>query len=171
MKKFALLVLVLLSSALGASAQEAPRGDLSVGYSYFREGFSGGANAQGGSFSGAGYLNSWLGIVGDFGLYHTSQSGINANTYTYMGGPRFSIARSKSVSPFVQFLAGGTHVDVSGFGSGNGSAFSGGGGLDLALSRHIAFRPQFDYIALHSSGGTLHCGRASLSVVFRFGGR
>lgn len=170
MKKVVLLLLLILCSALAVRAQDAPRADLSVGYSYLREGFSGGANAQGGSFSGAGYVNSWLGIVGDFGLYHASQFGIGANTYTYMGGARLSANRDKSVSPFVQVLVGGTHIDVGGS-SGNGAAFSGGGGLDLALSRHIAFRPQFDYIALHSSGDTLHCGRASISVVFRFGGR
>ena len=68
MKKIVLLVLVVLTSALAASAQEAPRGDFSVGYSYFREGFSGGANTHGGSVSGAGYFNDWLGVVGDFGV-------------------------------------------------------------------------------------------------------
>ena len=43
MKKFVLLVAVGLFSALTVYAQEAPRADLSAGYSYFREGFSGGA--------------------------------------------------------------------------------------------------------------------------------
>lgn len=170
MKKLFLLVLVTLFPALAASAQEAPRADLSVGYSFLREGFSGGANAHGGSVSGAGYLNNWLGIVGDFGVYHISQSGISANTYTYLGGPRFSVNRGKSVSPFVQALVGGDRLTAGG-GSAKGFAWSTGGGVDLALTRHIAFRPQFDYIGLRFSNGTTHSARASLSIVFRFGGR
>lgn len=172
MKKLAVLLVLLFSSALVARAQEAaPRGDFSVGYSYFREGFSGGANTHGGSVSGAAYLNDWLGVVGDFGIYHLSQSGTSANTYTFLGGPRLSANRGKSVSPFVQALVGGDRLTVSGFGSTNGFSWSTGGGVDLAVSRHIAIRPQFDYIGLRFSNGTTHSARASVSVVFRFGGR
>jgi hypothetical protein len=170
MKKLALLVLVVLPSALAVNAQEAPRGDLSIGYSFFREGFSGGANTHGGSASLGAYFNDWLGIVGDFGVYHFSQSGITANTYTFLGGPRLSANRGQRVSPFVQFLVGGDHVDVVGTGA-SGFAWSTGGGADLALSRHIAMRPQFDYIGLRAAGNTTHSARASISLVFRFGGR
>jgi len=170
MKKLAFLVLVALSSALAASAQEAPRGDFSVGYSYFREGFSGGANTHGGSVSGAAYFNNWLGIVGDFGAYHFSQFGITANTYTFLGGPRLSANRGKSFSPFVQALVGGDRLAAGG-GSTHGFSWSTGGGVDLAVSRRIAIRPQFDYIGLRFSNGTTHAARASISLVFRFGGR
>ena len=171
MKKFVLLLLLVLSSALAARAQEAPRGDLSVGYSYFREGFSGGANTHGGSISGAGYFNNWLGIVGDFGVYHLSQSGVTANTYTFLAGPRLSANRGRSVSPFVQALVGADRLNVPGFGSTHGLSWSAGGGVDLAVSRHVAIRPQFDYIGLRFSNGTTHAARASISLVFRFGGR
>lgn len=171
MKKSAPLVLVLLSSALAASAQEAPRGDFSVGYSYFREGFSGGANSHGGSISGAGYFNDWLGVVGDFGVYHVSQAGLTANTYTFLAGPRLSANRGRSISPFVQALVGADRLNVPGFGSTHGFSWSTGGGMDLAVSRHIAIRPQFDYIGLRFSNGTTHSARASISLVFRFGGR
>ncbi len=171
MKKLILLVLAVLSSTLAAKAQEAPRGDLSVGYSYLREGFSGGANANGGSVSGAAYFNDWLGVAGDFGVYHTSQSGISANTYTFLFGPRLAANRRGSITPFVQALAGGDRITVSGLGSAHGFSWSGGGGVDLAVTRHIAFRPQFDYIGLRFSNNTTHCARASVSIVFRFGGR
>jgi opacity protein-like surface antigen len=139
MKKFVLLVLVALSSALAASAQETSRADLSAGYSYLREGFSGGANTHGGSVSGAAYLNDWLGLVGDFGVYHLSQSGVTANTFTFLAGPRLSVNRRKSVSPFVQALVGGDHLTAGG-GSTNGFAWSTGGGVDFAVTRHIAIR-------------------------------
>jgi len=171
MKKLAFLLLVTLSTVLAASAQEAPRGDFSVGYSYFREGFSGGANTHGGSVSGAGYLNDWVGVVGDFGVYHLSQSGVSANTFTILAGPRFSANRRSSVSPFVQALVGADRLNVPGLGSTHGFSWSTGGGVDLAVSRHIAIRPQFDYIGLRFSNGTTHAARASVSLVFRFGGR
>ena len=171
MKKFALLVLAVLFSALAASAQEAPRGDLSVGYSYFREGFSGGANTHGGSVSGAAYFNDWLGLVGDFGVYHLSQSGTTANTLTVLAGPRLSANRGRSISSFVQALVGADRLNVPGFGSTHGLSWSAGGGVDLAVSRHVAIRPQFDYIGLRFSNGTTHAARASISLVFRFGGR
>ena len=170
MKKFVLLVLVALSSALAASAQETSRSDLSAGYSYLREGFSGGANTHGGSVSGAAYLNDWLGLVGDLGVYHLSQSGVTANTFTFLAGPRLSVNRRKSVSPFVQALVGGDHLTAGG-GSTNGFAWSTGGGVDFAVTRHIAIRPQFDYIGLRFSNGTTQSARASFSIVFRFGNR
>src|SRR5262249_47359069 len=156
MPKLALVVLVVLSTALAAHAQEAPRGDFSVGYSYLREGFSGGANTNGGSVSGAAYFNDWLGVVGDFGVYHLSQSGVTANTYTFLGGPRLSASRGRSVSPFVQAIVGADRLTVPGFGSTHGFSWSTGGGVDLAVSRHIAIRPQFDYIGLRFSNGTTH---------------
>jgi len=170
MKKLVLLFVVVLSSTLAAGAQEAARADLSVGYSYFREGFSGGANTRGGSVSGAGYFNDWFGLAGDFGVYHLSQSGITANTYTFLGGPRLAVNRGRAVSPFIQALVGGDRLTAGG-GSTKGFSWSAGGGVDLAVSRHMAIRPQFDYIGLRFSNGTTHSARATLSVVFRFGSR
>jgi hypothetical protein len=43
--------------------------------------------------------------------------------------------------------------------------------VDFAVMRHIAFRPQFDYIGLRFSNGTTQSARASFSIVFRFGNR
>src|SRR6266851_3514067 len=50
-------------------------------------------------------------------------------------------------------------------------AWSAGGGIDLSLSRQLAFRPQFDYIGIHAARGTLNSARASASIVYRFGSR
>jgi hypothetical protein len=49
--------------------------------------------------------------------------------------------------------------------------FSAGGGIDLSLSRHLAFRPQFDYTGIRAAGGTLNSARASASIIYRFGSR
>jgi opacity protein-like surface antigen len=168
MKKLVLLILSVLVPVLTVCAQEAPRADLSVGYSYFREGFNNGANTHGGTISGAGYLNNWFGVVGDFGVYQLSQSGLRANTYTFLAGPRLSANRGKRVSPFVQALVGGDRITLDG-GSAHGFSWSTGGGVDIAVSRHVTFRPQFDYIGLRFQSTTVHAARASFSIVFRFG--
>jgi hypothetical protein len=65
-------------------------------------------------------------------------------------------------------LVGGAHVSGLG-GSANGLAFSAGGGVDIALTKRLAFRPQVDYLGIHSNGETLNSVRASVGIVFRFG--
>ena len=155
-------------------AQELPTADLAVGYSYFREGFSNGVNANGGTAAFTGYANRWLGITGDFGAYHASPFGVSANTYTFLVGPRFSYRHSERVAPFAQVLVGGAHLTAGASGistSTSGFAWSAGGGIDLGLSRHLAFRPQFDYIGIHAARGTLNSARASARIVYRFGSR
>jgi Outer membrane protein beta-barrel domain len=173
MRKLILVVVAIFVSQDICRAQETPRAEFSVGYSYLREGFSGGVNANGGSFSLAGNLNRWFGVAGDFGAYHASPFGVSANTYTYLLGPRFSYRRASHVTPFAQVLLGGAHLTAAGggsSGSANGFAYSGGGGMDLGISKHLALRPQFDYIGIRSGSTTLHTGRASFGIVFRFGG-
>jgi Outer membrane protein beta-barrel domain len=173
MKKMKWIVMGILLLTCSASAQQAPRVDVSTGYSFLRLGGSGGTSQQGGSISIAGNLNHWLGIVGDFGGYHSLPFGVRLNTYTTLLGPRFSL-RTGRVTPFVQTLFGGAHMSasVNGISAGKTSfAINAGGGIDLRLSHHLALRPQVDYIALRSSGQTLNSGRASLGLVCRFGER
>jgi hypothetical protein len=69
---------------------------------------------------------------------------------------------------------GGSHLSAGAFGAsaaGNGFAYSAGGGADLGLSKHLAFRPQMDYIGIRSGDSTLNTLRASFGIVFRFGSR
>jgi Outer membrane protein beta-barrel domain len=175
MRKILFLAVGIFSLSVPAvRAQELPAADLSVGYSYFREGFSNGVNANGGTAAFTGYANRWLGITGDFGAYHASPFGVSANTYTFLVGPRFSYRHSERAAPFAQVLLGGAHLTAGASGisaSTSGFAWSAGGGIDLGLSRHLAFRPQFDYIGIHAAGGTLNSARASASIVYRFGSR
>jgi peptidoglycan-associated lipoprotein len=175
MRKILFLALGIFGLTVSAvRAQELPAADLSVGYSYFREGFSNGVNANGGTAAFTGYANRWLGVTGDFGAYHASPFGVSANTYTFLVGPRFSYRHSERAAPFAQVLLGGAHLTAGANGisaSTSGFAWSAGGGIDLGLSRHLAFRPQFDYIGIHAAGGTLNSARASASIVYRFGSR
>jgi hypothetical protein len=174
MKQAKWLAMGILLLTGSASAQEKPKAEVSVGYSYLRLGGSNGVNQQGGSTSIAANLNRWFGIVGDFGGYHAFSSGASLDTYTFLFGPRFSLRRQGRVIPFAQVLLGGAHVTASGGGFSGGTtplAISGGGGVDLRVSQHLALRPQVDYLALRSQGATLNSVRASFGIVFRFGGK
>jgi Outer membrane protein beta-barrel domain len=166
MKKLILLGLGLFFCAMPLCAQSV---DVSVGYSYFRLGGSGGVNQNGVSGSVAYNPNRWLGLVGDFGGYHASPGGVSLNTYTYLFGPRLSLRNPFSITPFAQALFGGSRITVgSGGGSSNQFAYSLGGGVDIGLLPHLALRPQVDYVGLNTSGGHTNCTRVSASFVVHF---
>ena len=165
MKKLLLFALGLSLFAIPSHAQSA---DASISYSYFRLGNSNGINQNGVSGSIGYYPTHFLGLVGDFGVYHASPGGVSTNTATYLFGPRLILRNPLKINPFVQVLAGGSHLSVSGFGSSNQFTFSVGGGVDLGLLPHLYLRPQVDYVGLRNSGQTLNCTRASLGVAIRF---
>ena len=173
MRKTMWLVSAIVLITGSAFAQDAPRAEVSVGYSFLRLGGTGGTNQNGGDASIALNVNRWLGVVGDVGGYHSSSFGVGADTYTFLIGPRFSL-RAGEVTPFAQVLIGGAHL-TAGIGGFSTSvtpfAISAGGGLDLAISKHVALRPQLDYFNFRSHGQTGNAGRASLGLVFRFGGQ
>lgn len=173
MKKMIWPILAIAILTCSAYAQDVPRAEMSVGYSFFRLGGTGGVNQNGGNISIAGNVNSWFGIVGDVGGYHSSPFGASLNTYTFLVGPRFSL-RGERVTPSAQVLFGGAHL-TAGAGGFSASvtpfAISVGGGIDLRISQHVALRPQLAYLALRSSGQTENAARASVGLVFRFGGR
>jgi outer membrane protein OmpA-like peptidoglycan-associated protein/opacity protein-like surface antigen len=118
---------------------------------------------QGGDANIAFNLNHYLGLVGDFAGYHADtltfnqtggpsrDVGANGTAFTYMGGPRLSYRRPR-FTLFAQALFGDANaraVTISGctgspsctpLPSENSFAMALGGGLDLNLSRHFAFR-------------------------------
>lgn len=174
MRKIIGVVFGLLCLAGTSRAQDTPKAELSGSYSYLREGGSDGVNANGGSFSLAGNVHRWFGIAGDFGIYHAAPSGISLNTYSYLLGPRFSFRKSSRVMPVAQGLVGGGHLTAGAgafSGSTSGFAYGPGAGVGFGISRRIALRPPFDYIAIRSGSDTLNTYRASFGVVFRFGAK
>src|SRR5260370_9196059 len=96
---------------LSANAQELPKIDASVSYSYFRaipgtSGFNS-FNLNGGSASVAYNYRDWLSGVADFGGYHVGNSnGVSADDHllTYLFGPRFTYRGHRRISPFGQVL-------------------------------------------------------------------
>jgi hypothetical protein len=168
MKKLIFLFLVLPIFAVPSRAQSV---DVSAGYSYFRLGGSGGINQNGVSGSVAYNLKSWdwLGLVGDFGVYHASPLGVSLNTYTYLFGPRVTLRNPSKINPFAQALFGGSRLTTgSGGPSFNQFAYSIGGGVDIGLLPHLALRPQVDYVGLNTSPSHTNCTRVSASFVVHF---
>jgi outer membrane immunogenic protein len=166
MKKLIFLFLALSVFAIPSRAQSV---DVSVGYSYFRLGGSGGINQNGVSGSVAYNLKSfdWLGIVGDFGGYHASPLGVSLNTYTYLFGPRLTLRNPSKFNPFGQVLLGGSRLTAGG-GSSNQFAYSLGAGVDIGLLPHLALRPQVDYVGLNTPGSHTNCTRVSAGLVVHF---
>jgi outer membrane protein OmpA-like peptidoglycan-associated protein len=177
--------------------------ELFVGYSYLRAvpAPSDGNRLvwlNGGSTSLAYNFTRHLGLVGDFGGFADSQlllagTGItpksSGSVYTYLFGPRISFRNNQRFTPFVQALFGGIHASDVTLASGcmgvgctplpaeNSFSWTGGGGLDINLRRHLAIRLiQAEYLMTkfqNYSTGTASSQndmRLSSGIVFRFGG-
>jgi hypothetical protein len=146
-------------------------------------------NLNGGNVSGAFYVNNWLGLVGDLGLYHQGNiaaTGFSLTFSSYQFGPRLRLRNHTRLTPFGQFLLGAGHAggtlytrslgsSMPPLGTNNGFVLTAGGGVDWRLSSRIGIRlVQAEY--LHSqfrngSGNGNRQNNLSLStgVVFSFG--
>ena len=162
-----------------------PHEELSLDYSYVHFSVGSGhtpADFNGGSASFAYNFNRRWGLVGDFGGYHAgdySGQSIDANTESFLFGPRLSYRNDSRWTPFAQILLGGAHGHASASsvsGSSNTFAMTAGGGLDLGLNRRFAIRLfQLEYfmtrfnpnfIAIAPTQNNL---RASAGLVIRWG--
>ena len=129
--------------------------------------------ASGFRISGTYNQRPWLGWVVDGGRYQFSDDAFQSETTTLMVGPRFSDYDGR-VNFFVQSLFGSAKVRTrSPAGDVPGTRFASafGGGLDIGISRHVAFR-LFEAEFLSAGGGknAMNSARVSSGVVFRFGG-
>lgn len=183
------------------SAQAVPAVELFGGYSYARSerGEAESAiNLHGWNVGITGRVSSWLGFTADASGHYASPSATDMSQFALLAGPTFSL-RVRKLHPFVHALGGAVraHRDVSPPGPvlpqlppntewAFGMAL--GGGLDVAVSRRVAFRLiQADYLLTRfdeSTGivcaqsilpcaftktGTQHNLRLSAGVVFRLG--
>src|SRR5215467_12826240 len=171
MKKIAVGLFFLMLFTVGAFAQELPKFETYLGYTFVR--VNSGINvpafsANGGMGEVAYNFNKFLAGVGSFPAFHNGDIGgfhLDQTGFGYMFGPRLNV-RYGRITPFGEALFGSTHVSRS-FRStttvvatGNNTvvipsrfvnsatAFSMeiGGGLDLPIGNHLAFRPiKLDY--------------------------
>jgi outer membrane protein OmpA-like peptidoglycan-associated protein len=144
-------------------------------------------NNHGGAGSFTYNFSKWLGLTGELGGYQFSRNlfpltGSNADAsggiVSYLFGPRLNWRRFDHFTPFAEFLAGGTHggVELTGGDTQSAFAIATGGGLDIVLTKNLAWRfAQLDYLMTTHSGAALGASgrqnnfRAATGLVLRFG--
>ena len=160
---FLLLLIPALAAPTSLSAQAAPdqrstpNVELFGGYSYvFRpydhtqtNPFTGGMNGWDASLKlPVPIFGSWLGVKGDVsGSYRNDGPDFNPHSYFFLLGPQVSVHLGRS-TVFVHGLVGSAHLNNSALPnlkSNNTFAVAVGGGLDLGISRGLAWRVQADY--------------------------
>src|SRR5262249_25248173 len=188
-------VAFLVLASLPTLAQNYPGAEVSGGFSYLRT--EGGGNFYGWDASLAGNLNHWFGLVGEFsGHYGTGfDNGVfiavpvpgavlsvdtDSNVYTFLFGPRFSYRKDRRLTPYGHVLPGFARASVSTtvittaatfHSSATSTAFAMalGGGVDLSLSRSVAFRMvQVDYLLTRFGGITQNNAGIPTGLVSRF---
>jgi len=160
---FLFLLIPALAAPAGLSAQAAPdqrsipNVELFGGYSYvFRpydhtqtNPFTGGMNGWDASLKlPVPIFGSWLGVKGDVsGSYRNDGPDFNPHSYFFLLGPQVSVHLGRS-TVFLHGLVGSAHLNDSALPnlkSDNTFAVAVGGGLDLGISRGLAWRIQADY--------------------------
>lgn len=189
-KRFVCLLALMLLASGTLLAQDFPKSDIYLGYSFARVSPQtsgvGALDLHGGSFSVSWNAHRHFGLVADFGGYHGSKafpgltSKLEGTIYTYMFGPRFTYRNSENsqrATPFVQVLFGGARAsaDILGTSSSQNSfAMSAGGGFDVRLVDRVSWRlVQAEYLLTRfdeTGTGRLsqHNLRLSTGIVFHF---
>uniref|UniRef100_Q021V0 Outer membrane protein beta-barrel domain-containing protein n=1 Tax=Solibacter usitatus (strain Ellin6076) TaxID=234267 RepID=Q021V0_SOLUE len=157
--------------ALAASATDWPKYETFLGYSFVRfnpnSGYIPSFNSNGGYGQFQYNFSRWFSGVVDAGAVAKGElqgRDINSTIASVTAGPRFTYHNHSRFTPFVQVLFGGafasasvpvvgavlppgvilppTGAIVARFTTSNsGFAMFAGGGLDIKLSKHVAFRP------------------------------
>jgi opacity protein-like surface antigen len=183
---------------LSASAQEWPRYETSLNYSFTRFGDDRGVDldADGGNAQFVFNFNKWFSGVLDGGAVHNSKF-TDVTVVNYLGGPRVTLRKSR-IAPYIQVLFGGAlaRQDLTlGFGptplpsdaipptvvtfhrDENRFAMVAGGGIDIKLSRHVSlkaleveyFQTRFEKFLVFNDDVQNNL-RASAGITFTFGG-
>lgn len=167
MRKVGLVLILTALLAVPAMGQdEYPKAEVFGGFSYLNlDALGTRENALGFQASVAGNFHKNIGIVGDFGGQYKSIEGVTAHAYEYLFGPQFNYRTEKS-NAFFHGLFGGASVGGGGA-SENGFAMGIGGGVDVKVSDHLAFRVmQVDYLPTRIGEVWEHNFRLGVGIVF-----
>jgi len=144
-------------------------------------------NTHGGSGSFTYNASKWLGLTGELGGYDFKRNlfpltGSNIDTngslISYLFGPRLNLRKFDYFVPFGEFLVGGARggMELTGVSSQSAFAMAAGGGIDMVLTKNLAWRvAQLDYLMTSFSGpavtatGRQNNFRAGTGLVVRFG--
>jgi hypothetical protein len=118
MTKSIVVVSMALLLVFAAAAQDTPRVETFVGYTYTRANSA--TNVPAFSMNGGGgqvvyNFNKWIGFVMDMGAVHNGNLGgnpIDTTVSNYLFGPRVSVRYSR-LRPYLQILWGGAHLGTS----------------------------------------------------------
>ena len=162
-----------------------PRFEINGGYSYIN--FDPGDpfrnfNNHGGTGGFTYNANRVLGLTAEVGGYngHRDVNGVrqSASLTSYLFGPRLNLRMFDHFVPFAEFLFGGAHGNLgfTGDRSQNAFALAAGGGVDVVLTKNLAWRfAQIDYLMTNFSGPSLNANarqnnlRLGSGLVLRFG--
>ena len=194
MKSSSILLSAFLVSGVVASAQETstPVAEVGLSYSYIRVNPGGtlsSYNANGGYGYAEYNFHKVFGLVGELGANRVGDVNgfqVGNTTFEYLFGPRFNWRHSR-FTPYIQALVGGERfsngfnpgaADPRLFASQNNFAAALGGGLDIAVTNHIAVKPfQLEWITTQFNNSAANLNyvqnnlRYSAGVVFRFGSK
>ena len=204
MKNVVCIVVLVLVCSLAAFAQDVPKAEWFLGYNYVRINSTSSISAysqNGGSSQFALNFGKWVSGVFDIGGYHNGTVNgyeIDNTILSYMFGPRVNF-RTGRLNPYFNTLFGGIWAGASAAknaapctgtgcapatnvgryaGSENAFAMAVGGGLDIKINKHAAFRPVgLDYFLtrlhnpLDASDHNQHNLRYSAGINFLFGGQ
>jgi len=176
MKKSLVLIAVALICTVAAVAQDVPKFEVPVGFSFVNVHPDLSPITSFNIFGGGGgfvyNVTSWIGIKADLAGY-TQGSGlknqlinnnipvtynVQGNVFTYLFGPQIK-KHSGRIQPFGEALFGGAHSNAYGnaynnihgltsaSNSNNVFAMEFGGGVDYVLTKHVQLRPvEVDYL-------------------------
>jgi len=191
---FSFLLAVVGSSTAYAQARPMfdpaaapPRVDVALGFDHMIANAPPGQNnhfgLNGGFASGSYRLTNLFSVAGEFTGGHASNIsalGQDLNLFTYMGGPRISLA-GRRIAPFGQALFGAAHATNSYFPSSSSAGFttsasswalSAGGGADYNLTRRFAVRAQAQYLRTAFQNGSSNSQNhlfIGAGIVIKFG--
>ncbi len=139
-------------------------------------------NNYGGSGSFTWNVSRWVGLTEELGglSYNRTVNGISnsGGTTTFLLGPRLNMRKFDYFVPFAEFLLGGAHAGPPMTGNTSQTSFAlvAGGGVDIVLSKNIAWRfAEIDYLMTNFSGASLGGNarqdnlRLGTGIVLRFG--
>jgi len=113
---------------------------------------------------------SAIALVGEVAGNYRSEFGETLKVHTFQGGLRLSGRTTPGVGPFAQFLLGGMNSGCCG-GSSTNFMIEPGFGVDLAMSRGVAFRGGISFPIGFDNGDAITSLRLQAGVVLPISSR
>ena len=166
------IALTLVASTPLTALAQSDEATLGVGYSFLRLVEGPDVNMPAGwlaSFA-APIDRSAISLVGEVAGNYRRDFGETFRVHTFQAGMRLSGRTAPGVDPFVQFLLGGMSAGCCGSSSTN-FMIEPGVGVDLAMSRGLAFRAGISIPIVFDDGDAFKALRLQAGIVLPIGSR